>query len=271
VNRPAGASDWRHAVQSLACQPPLRARVPLWAAGAVIGSVEDGFAHHLSRLAAGVSGGVMQRRTEGGIPGWEVVGELTSSLALLAAAMRDAGLAGAWRDEQLAVTTPAGTRVATVERAAVRPLGIATCAVHLLGTTPDGRHWVQQRSLTKANDPGLWDTLVGGMVPAADSLEEALARETWEEAGLQLSQTQALSYGGSVTTRRPGRDGGGCGYVVERIDWYRCVLPPGVEPSNRDGEVSQFALLTEEELVRRLGVGEFAYEAALLFCAAGAC
>lgn len=270
MNPPAGARDWRHAVQSQACQPPLRARVPLWANGEVIGSVEDEFADRVSRLLPLASPPLLRMSVRDSRSGWEVLGDPTSSLAVLAAAMRDAGLAGAWRDEQLAVTTPAGTRVATVERAAVRPLGIATCAVHLLGTTPDGRHWVQQRSLTKANDPGLWDTLVGGMVPAADSLEEALARETWEEAGLELSQTQALSYGGSVTTRRPGRDGGGCGYVVERIDWYRCVLAPGVEPSNRDGEVAQFALLTEEELVRRLGVGEFAYEAALLFCAAGA-
>jgi len=27
--------------------------------------------------------------------------------------------------------------------------------------------WVQQRALDKANDPGLWDTLMGGMVSAA--------------------------------------------------------------------------------------------------------
>ena len=183
--------------------------------------------------------------------------------------MRNGGLAGAWRNEQLAVTTPAGNRVGTIERAAVRPLGIATCAVHLLGCAPDGRHWVQQRSLSKPNDPGLWDTLVGGMVPAADSLDDALARETWEEAGLRLSQMQALSYGGRVRTQRPAQDAGGSGYVLEQIDWHRCVLPTGVEPRNQDGEVSHFALLTAEDLVRRLAGCEFTHEAALLFDASG--
>jgi 8-oxo-dGTP pyrophosphatase MutT (NUDIX family) len=267
VSLPGGQGDWRQAVRSRACQPPLRARLPLCAAGEVIGSVEDEFAGRLGRLHPE---GLLQRCVGDGRFGWEVLGDPTASLAILAATMRDAGLAGAWRDEQLAVTTAAGKRVATVERAAVRPLGIATCAVHLLGTTPDGRHWVQQRALTKANDPGMWDTLVGGMVPASDTLEEALARETWEEAGLRLSQMQALSYAGSVTTQRPAHDGGGCGYVVERIDWYRCVLPAGLEPRNQDGEVSQFALLTGEDLVRRLARGEFTHEAALLFCASGA-
>jgi hypothetical protein len=57
----------------------------------------------------------------------------------LAQALRVAGLAGAWRDELLAVTDEQGTALGVVERAAVRPLGIATRAVHLLARSPDGR------------------------------------------------------------------------------------------------------------------------------------
>ena len=72
--------------------------------------------------------------------------------------------------------------IGQVERGAVRPLGIATQAVHLVGHAADGRIWVQQRALNKANDPGLWDTLMGGMVSAADTVATALVRETWEEA-----------------------------------------------------------------------------------------
>ena len=33
------------------------------------------------------------------------------------------------------------------------------------------------------------------------------------------------------------------GYVVEYIDWYRCVVPEGVVPVNQDGEVAQFRLM----------------------------
>lgn len=148
----------------------------------------------------------------------------------------------------------------TIERAVVRPLGIPTRAVHLVGWTPDGRQWVQQRSHAKADDPGMWDTLVGGMVPASDSLEEALARETWEGAGLRLNQVQALRHCGHVRTARPSSVEGG--YVQEIIDWYRCTIPAGTAPVNQDGEVQQFRALAPGELRDRLLAGDFTLEAA---------
>ena len=269
MSGPADAGDWRQALQARIRQPPLRPRAPLWSGAAAIGSVEDDFAERLRELSSCSPGPVLRRAAQHGVPGWEVLGDVTASLGSIAHLMRDAGLAGAWRNEQLAVATPEGVRLGTVERAAVRPLGITTCAVHLIGTAPDGRHWVQQRALSKPNDPGLWDTLVGGMVPADESLDDALARETWEEAGLRLAQMQAVCYGGRVSTRRPSHDGGGCGYVDEHIDWYRCVVPSRFEPCNQDGEVSQFALLAAEDLACRLAQGDFTHEAALVFCAGG--
>jgi 8-oxo-dGTP pyrophosphatase MutT (NUDIX family) len=173
-----------------------------------------------------------------------------------------------WRDEQLAVMDEGGVVLGTVERAIVRPLGIPTRAVHLLGYAPDGRHWIQQRSFAKANDPGLLDTLVGGMVPATDSTDEALARETWEEAGLELKQVQQLQHGGVITIRGPSNSGFG-GYIAERIDWYRCVLPAGVVPANQDGEVQEFRLMPADEVVQRIGANEFTLEAALILAEAG--
>jgi 8-oxo-dGTP pyrophosphatase MutT (NUDIX family) len=150
----------------------------------------------------------------------------------------------------------------------VRQLGIATFAVHLAATTQDGRHWVQQRSLDKPNDPGLWDTLMGGMVPASDTLQQALERETWEEAGLRLHQLASLAYGGRIATRRPST-GGRAGYVVEQIDWYRCTIPDGVTPANQDGEVARFVAMRKDELRNRLVQEEFTTEAALILVAAG--
>jgi 8-oxo-dGTP pyrophosphatase MutT (NUDIX family) len=176
-----------------------------------------------------------------------------------------------WRDEQLAVCDAQGQRIASVERGVVRPLGIATRAVHLVGCSSDGRFWVQQRSLDKANDPGLWDTLMGGMVSARDSLQSALARETWEEAGLRMDTLTELRLGGEVVLRKPSSDGADAGYVSERVDWYRCTLPAGVQPLNQDGEVAQFALLEVPDLIERLQRDEFTTEAALiLLCALGA-
>ncbi|HSH89370.1 MAG TPA: NUDIX domain-containing protein [Ramlibacter sp.] len=210
----------------------------------------------------------MKPSRRAGVDGWEIGGELTATLGELALAMRDAGVAHAWRDEQLAVTDRKGRVLGTVERAIVRPLGITTFAVHLAGFAPDGRHWLQQRSLAKANDPGLWDTLMGGMVPACDSLQQALERETWEEAGLRLDQLAQLAYGGRIATRRPSADVGS-GYVVEFIDWYRCIVPDGTVPLNQDGEVSQFRLMDGSEVMHRLERDEFTTEAAVILLEAG--
>lgn len=235
-------------------QPPLAPRVPLLAGDARIGSVEPRFFPRLSLPRSLVS-------EEAG--GWRVQGELASSLRAVAEAMRDKGAAHVWRDEQLPVTGDSGQVLASIERACVRPLGITTFAVHMAGFSPDGRHWVQQRALDKANDPGLWDTLMGGMIPAGETMATALERETLEEAGLRLSQLRDVRHAGRVLTRRPARDVT-AGYIVEWIDWYRCVIPDGVVPNNLDGEVQQFALLDDERVARMLESDEFTLEAAVV-------
>ena len=144
--------------------------------------------------------------------------------------------------------------------------------MHLRGRSPDGRIWVQQRALDKANDPGLWDTLMGGMVAAQDTGETALARETWEEAGLHLDALGAVQRGGSFTVRRPtgepDDDDDGIGYMVEVTDWFECTVPEGIVPVNQDGEVAQFLLLEPDELVARSHRNEFTLEAALVLVAA---
>lgn len=243
--------------------PPRRQRVPLYAEAHEIGSVEPDFLKKIALQPRKYLNPVLLKTERG----WQLRGEPTESLAWLANALREAGLAHAWRNEQLAVSNQAGERVATIERAVVRGLGIATQAVHLVGMSPDGRHWVQQRAFDKPNDPGLWDTLMGGMVSAADTVQTALVRETWEEAGLRLDALQDLRHGGFVTTRRPSDDGGGAGYVIERIDWFAAILPDGVLPENQDGEVACFALIDDAELWRRLLAGAFTAEAALILAA----
>ena len=261
---PAFDTQWLPALRAGAIQPPLRPRVPLWAGESVIGSVEPGFFHKLALHAVTDDPHPLLKEEHPSGLGWRLMGDVTTSLNKIAVALHEAGLAGAWRNEQLAVPDQFGHRKGTVERAAVRPLGITTLAVHLVGQAPDGRFWVQQRALNKSNDPGLWDTLMGGMVSAADTVETALARETWEEAGLHVAELQAMRYGGRLTTRRPATDGNGAGYVVEDIDWYCCTVPEGMAPDNQDGEVAQFRLMDAAQLVDGMQRGEFTTEAALI-------
>ncbi|HYF21076.1 MAG TPA: NUDIX domain-containing protein [Ramlibacter sp.] len=258
---PAG---WLARLQAYADRPPARPRLPLVWQGVPIGSVEPRLVEALHAAAP-----ASRRRLalHEGAAQVLPMGDLSQTLAALALAIRDAGEAHAWRDEQLGVRDADGLLLGTVERAVVRPLGIPTHAVHLLGSTPDGRQWVQQRALDKPNDPGKWDTLMGGMVPATDSLEQALERETWEEAGLRLSQLRGLAHGGRVMSRGPSQDTR-TGYVVEAIDWYWCELPEGLEPANQDGEVAQFRRVEPEQLRADLLDGEYTVEAALVFAAA---
>lgn len=219
--------------------------------------------HHLG-LKANESMGKQLLKEERS--GWHLVlGQLdaTSRLNQLADVMRGLGLAGAWRNEQLAVRDESGVQIATIERGAVRPLGIETLAVHLVGQSPDGRFWVQQRALNKPNDPGKWDTLMGGMVSAEDTVETALSRETWEEAGLHTTDLQNLRHGGRQSNCRPSSDGA-AGYMQEFIEWYVATVPDGIQPNNQDGEVAKFALMDEAQLMQSIQRGEFTLEAALM-------
>ncbi|MBP8018792.1 MAG: NUDIX domain-containing protein [Hylemonella sp.] len=244
---------------------PRQPRVPFLLNGEVIGSVEPGFLIPFAHLGKRGEYSLLQNREHSA---WELNGDASVGLAALALALRKAGLTGAWRNELLRVNNVHGSQVGVVERAAVRSLGIATQAVHLVGFTEDDRVWVQQRALSKATDPGLWDTLMGGMVSATDSLAQALARESWEEAGLQLEQMQGLVHRGHIDFTGPSRDAHGAGYLVERIDWYTCTLPREVVPVNQDGEVAQFACLSRQEMLGLLAQGMFTLEAGLILAAA---
>ena len=272
---PASFGDWLAHARRAAQQPPAQRRLPLVVGGQAVGSVAQGFLDQIGpqRLWGKRCQLLKNEQTEG--LAWHIDGlhdglhdGITGALNTLAQALRDQGLCGPWRDEQLAVCNPAGEVVGTVERGAVRVLGIATRAVHLVGTAPDGRMWVQKRSLTKPNNPGLWDTLMGGMVSAADTLQQALERETWEEAGLRLPELLGSEHGGQVDFSRPSREGGGVGYMVERIDWFRCTVPEGLEPRNQDGEVERFELWHPAQVRERIAAADFTLEAALVL---GAC
>jgi 8-oxo-dGTP pyrophosphatase MutT (NUDIX family) len=256
----AGADDWLARARTAADLPPLRPREPLHldvaACSLLVGSIERDMAERMAAAPLPI------RRTS---EGWHVDAPAVPSLASIAAWLRDAGLAGRWRDELLAVVDEGERPVATVERSVVRVLGLTTFAVHLVGFTFDGRRtWVQQRAFDKATDPGLWDTLMGGQVAAGETVESALARETEEEAGLDVASLLDLRRGERIAFRRPVAEG----YLVEHIDTYTARLPDGVVPVNRDGEVVRFDCLDAAALEKRLEAGEFTLEASLILAGA---
>mgnify|MGYP006170119467 CR=1 FL=1 len=85
----------------------------------------------------------------------------------------------------------------------------------------------------------------------------------------QTADRQALAHGMVArrfirTASRPSREGGGVGFMVERIDWFRAVVPEGMAPDNQDGEVDEFALLPLEEVRAQVAQGRFTLEAGLV-------
>src|SRR5690606_11983895 len=153
-----------------------------------------------------------------------------AALADIATHLLNQGVLTGWRNELLDIPGPGGLTLARIERAAMRPLGLATRAVHLNAYTADRRMWIAQRSLTKNTDPGKWDTLVGGLVAAGESLQEALWRESYEEAGLLPAQMRDAVAAGEFLVSRIVPEG----FQVEAVTVTDCVLDDDCVPSNQD-------------------------------------
>ena len=185
---------------------------------------------------------------------------LNDTLAALALRLREAGCLRSWRDECLDVYAE-GRALAALERGAVRPLGLLTQAVHLNAWSADGRLWVARRALSKSSDPGLWDTLVGGLVSAGETLDGALLRESHEEAGLQPAQLAGREPIRMITRMHRQLPEG---YQVENVLVSDCVLPDDARPHNLDGEVSEIRLIDLDALVAMLEAGELTLEAELV-------
>ena len=251
--------DWLRKQRQQLCQLPLNPRQALSVDGQVIGSIDTQFAAQLSTDLLLQHGLTLICSDEI----WALAGteDITTRLNQLAQVMKHQGLAGAWRDEQLAVRNQQGEKIATIERGAVRPLGIA------IGVGTDGAIWVQQRADDKATNPGMWDTLMGGMVSASDELLDALARETWEEAGLRVADLLNVQHGGHVDFARPCDEAEGHGYMQERIDWFCAEVPAAMQPINQDGEVQRFDLIDVEMVEDWLVQGRFTPEASMMLAA----
>ncbi len=186
--------------------------------------------------------------------------ELDACLAEVAQTLREAECLRGWRNELLDVNTEHGV-IGRIERAACRPLGLRTRAVHLNAWTPTGELWIARRSMSKSTDPGMWDTLVGGLVGAAEQPELALLRECAEEAGLNEADIAHRSPLRTILCMHRQLPEG---YQVEDLMVADCVLAPQVAPRNCDGEVSEIKTVTRDEALAMVQAGAFTLEAALV-------
>lgn len=230
------------------------ARVPFRLDGLEVGSVARAHLPALRSLAGdGVHDHAVELRAD------------ADRLASLNHALREQGLIVAWRDEPYPVFAP-GTRdeLLRIERAASRFWGTLTLGAHANGYVagPDGRPaalWIAQRSFAKATDPGRYDNLIGGGVPAGQSPWETLQREGFEEAGLDAALLATARAGRVLRIEREIPEG----WQVEDLHVFDLELPPGRVPQNQDGEVHRFDLLPVSQAVTVARSGTMTVDASL--------
>lgn len=181
------------------------------------------------------------------LPGCATATARSAALATLARQLADAGHVRGWRNELFAVT-PAldATPFAVIERAAARFFGLLTFASHMNGIV-DGRRalWISRRSPSKAVDPGMWDNLVAGGMPAGSDPLETLVRECDEESGIPPELASRAEAHGVIDVLREIPEG----VQWERVYGFDLLLPPDFVPHNRDGEVAEHRLVAPDALL----------------------
>lgn len=190
----------------------------------------------------------------------------TAALARLNVRLRALGLIRAWRDETYPIVDPASGRLlALTERAASRFWGTLTFGAHATGYVADAQGrpthlWIAQRSPHKATDPGLFDNLVGGGVPAGQTPAQALVREGFEEAGLAAPQLAAARPASVLRLQRDIPEG----FQHEWLYSFDLELPPGLQPVNQDGEVAGFTLMPLAQAAELAAGADMTVDAALV-------
>jgi 8-oxo-dGTP pyrophosphatase MutT (NUDIX family) len=213
-------------------------RLPFVIDGLVVGAVAT---VHLDALRAFEP--VLQVRSDG-VALTVPAAVRESALADINARLRADGLIRGWRDELYPLVDPSSQRLLTrLERAASRFWGTLTFGAHATGWLADAagqpeRLWIAQRAFDKATDPGAFDNLVGGGVPAGQSPFETLVREGWEEAGLPPEVMRRARPGRVIRLRRDIPEG----LQFEWLYTYDLQLSAPERPVNQDGEVHAFTL-----------------------------
>jgi 8-oxo-dGTP pyrophosphatase MutT (NUDIX family) len=205
---------------------------------------------HVRFMASGRQIGWLAPRLAARLAAWPAVFSCSSKeihllspdlLPCIVEALAAEGFIPGWRNERYRIED-----LFEIERAAARPFGLTTHAVHVNGISFDGKMWLARRSATKPIDPGLLDNLVGGGLTAGLSTIEVLVKEAWEEAGVPAELARRARPGGTAQILREVREG----VQSETVHVYDLELPDGFQPRNQDGEVSEFLLVELHEVER---------------------
>lgn len=188
----------------------------------------------------------------------------SAALGSVIGALAAEGRIPGWRNETYAIrNTFDAEPLAFIERAASRFFGTMTYAVHLNGIVEERGHapnlWIARRSETKATDPGMLDNVVAGGIGWGMGIEETLAKECWEEAGMSADLAEKAIPGRVFHVLRSLPEG----TQAEQIHVFDLTLPADFAPHNQDGEVGEHSLARIDEVARWIEEGALTVDASL--------
>ncbi len=133
--------------------------------------------------------------------------------------------------------TPTGEKMLKSE---AHKKGLFHPTVHVWLYTSDGRILFQKRGMVKKTFPGLWDVSVSGHVSAGEAIVEAALRETAEEVGLSLRESDLHKVGIYKSRHYHGED-------IRDFEFHHCFIAelkvPISELTKENEEVEEIKLI----------------------------
>ena len=144
-----------------------------------------------------------------------------------------------------------------MERSAAPLFGIRQYGVHINGFVRHASRglclWLQRRSASKQTWPNMMDNFVGGALADGVGVLETAVKEAAEEANVPESLAMEMRPAGSVSFLHLSQRG----IHNNTLFIYDLELPESFEPTNNDGEVSGWQLVSLDKVLPTISSEEF--------------
>ena len=218
-------------------------------AGLQVGEVKHSFADHLAEIAV-----TFRRDTDAlyWLPPANDFATRNQVMAELTETLLATRLLPYCHGELYPVTT--GDRdqpVFLMDRALAPYFGVRAFGQHMNGyirRNGEIHMWIARRSLQKRHEPGKLDNMVAGGFPWGLSLQENLAKECWEEAGIPAELAAQALATGFIAYRCETE----WGLKPDTMYCYDLELPDDFIPRCTDGEVEEFHLWPLEQVAQQV-------------------
>jgi len=174
--------------------------------------------------------------------------ERTSAVAQVAQALLQQKYIGFLLDEPYPVKGHNDELFFVIDRSLVPFFGFRSYGQHLNGFVRKSAGlfvWIARRARDRHIFPGMLDNLVAGGLPHGLGLQQNLAKECYEEAGITADIAARAEPVGEITYNAISPKG----YKPDTLYCYDLELTEDFTPVSTDGEVEQFELMPVETVM----------------------